>query len=69
VTYTYDPHSGIARVREGTADEMGDADEYLRAAPKYVEAMFAGPKAALLPAVRPRTSTPLDQDQAIHRLR
>ena len=29
---------------------MADADEYLRAAPKYVEAMFAGPKAALLPA-------------------
>jgi hypothetical protein len=104
VTYTYDPHPGIAMVRdwidslkeksgrsldewvalvkkkgpsgtnerrdwlkrehalgtnsawwivdvvEGTADEMGDADEYLRLAPKYLEAMFAGPKAALLPA-------------------
>jgi Domain of unknown function (DUF5655)/Domain of unknown function (DUF4287) len=42
--------SWIVDVVEGTADEMGDADEYLRLAPKYVEAMFAGPKAALLPA-------------------
>ena len=42
--------SWIVDVVEGTAAEMGDADEYLRAAPKYVEAMFAGPKAALLPA-------------------
>ena len=42
--------SWIVDVVEGTADEMSDADEYLRLAQKYVEAMFAGPKAALLPA-------------------
>jgi hypothetical protein len=42
--------SWIVDVVEGTADEMGDADAYLRLAQKYVEAMFAGPKAALLPA-------------------
>ena len=40
----------IVDVVEGTAGEMSDADEYLRLAQKYVEAMFAGPKAALLPA-------------------
>ena len=40
----------IVDVVEGTGDEMGDADEYLRLAPKYVEAMFSGAKAALLPA-------------------
>lgn len=40
----------IVDVIEGTADEMGDADEYLRLAPKYVAAMFSGAKAALLPA-------------------
>jgi len=35
---------------EGTGDEIGDVDEYLRRAPESVAAMFAGPKAALLPA-------------------
>jgi hypothetical protein len=39
----------IVDVAEGTADEMGDTDEYLRRAPQYVETMFAGAKAALLP--------------------
>ena len=39
----------IVDVVEGTADEMGDAGEYLRLAQQWVAAMFAGPKAALLP--------------------
>jgi hypothetical protein len=39
----------IVDVVEGTADEMGDTDEYLRLAEQWVAAMFSGPKAALLP--------------------
>lgn len=39
----------IVDVAEGTNDETGDVDDYLRNAAQYVEAMFSGPKAALLP--------------------
>jgi hypothetical protein len=43
VTFTYDPHPGLERMG-------GDVADYLRVAPEYVEAMFSGAKAALLPA-------------------
>ncbi|HEY6136269.1 MAG TPA: DUF5655 domain-containing protein [Thermoanaerobaculia bacterium] len=43
MTFAYDPHPGLARMG-------GDVADYLRLAPGYVAAMFAGPKAALLPA-------------------
>jgi hypothetical protein len=42
VTFVYDPHPGLIRMG-------GDVEEYLRVAPEYAAAMFAGPKAALLP--------------------
>ncbi len=38
----------IAEAATGGADSLG-AEGYLRAAPGYVEALFAGPKAALRP--------------------
>lgn len=39
----------IAERAEGKGEEDGDPDTYLKAAERYVEAMFAGPKAGLRP--------------------
>ncbi len=39
----------IAERAEGKGDEGTDADAYLKSAAEYVEAMYAGPKAALRP--------------------
>jgi len=36
----------------GKGEEMGDPDQYLRAAEKYVEVMFAGKKETLRPIYR-----------------
>ena len=41
--------SWLADRAEGKNSEDSDPDEYLRAAEKYVEKMFAGPKASLRP--------------------
>jgi hypothetical protein len=41
--------SWLADMASGTADWDGDPDRYLRTAERYVDAMFAGAKAALRP--------------------
>jgi hypothetical protein len=39
----------LAERAEGKGEEDGDPEAYLRAAPGYVDAMYAGPKAGLRP--------------------
>ncbi|HEY7783283.1 MAG TPA: DUF5655 domain-containing protein [Pyrinomonadaceae bacterium] len=39
----------LAEVAEGKGEKPGDADSYIETAEGYVEAMFSGPKAKLLP--------------------
>jgi uncharacterized protein DUF5655/uncharacterized protein DUF4287 len=41
--------SWLAERAEGKGEEAGDPDAYLQAAEKYVDEMFAGPKAGLRP--------------------
>src|ERR1035441_1895983 len=41
--------SWIAERAAGKGDETDDPDAYLRSAEQYVDKMFSGPKAALLP--------------------